>query len=193
MTEKTKLDMVEEAMAERVGKLAAKPIKAGVEFDAALQTAYEVAARQLLTQGYDGDLVELARERGIGRLAVFPDGEELVFSNELEAALTESFESAEQTIAEGPVRLDEKELFLNTSFRMFVYPNESKHAGFPHVTVCLQDGKINISAKPDPKVIAGKKGLRGEAAAIKAVQDNLSDILKEWEKTRPDDQKLIKK
>lgn len=42
----------------------------------------------------------------------------------------------------------------------------------------------------DPRVVAGKRSLRGEAAALRAVKDHKQSLLDEWRATRPDDQKL---
>ncbi|WP_413466448.1 hypothetical protein [Mesorhizobium sp. B4-1-4] len=58
--------------------------------------------------------------------------------------------------------------------------------------VQLQDGAINISVEDEPRVVAGKRSLRGEAAALRAVKDHKMSPLKEWHATRPDDQKLAK-
>jgi hypothetical protein len=78
----------------------------------------------------------------------------------------------------------------NTGFKMILYPNESQHAGFPHVKVQPQDGAINISIGDEPRVVAGKRSFRGEAAALRAMKDHRKSLLKEWHATRPDDQKL---
>lgn len=39
-------------------------------------------------------------------------------------------------------------------------------------------------------MVAGKRSLRGEAAALRAVKDYKQSLLDEWHATRPDDQKL---
>jgi hypothetical protein len=140
--------------------------------------------------GYDPTEVDAAVERQAGSYTTFPDGETTAMSDELEANLLNSFVEALSFEREGAVRLDEKEVQEETGFRMFIYPNESKHAGFPHVTVQLQDGKINISLEVEPRVVAGKRNHRGEAAALKAVKSHREAILKEWFAMRPDDQKL---
>jgi hypothetical protein len=73
---------------------------------------------------------------------------------------------------------------------MEIFHDESKHRGFPHVKVTLQDGDINISISEEPAVVAGKRGLRGEAAAIKAVKKHREAPEAAWDKSRPDDQEL---
>lgn len=181
---------VEINLASLVGKLAAPDIKKGDDMELALLRAYPIAAQQMKDAGYDPTEVDAAVARQAGSYTTFPDGETTAMSGELEANLLNSFVEALSFEGEGAVRLDEKEVQEETGFRMFIYPNESKHAGFPHVTVQLQDGKINISLEVEPRVVAGKRNLRGEAAALKAVKSHREAIRKEWFAMRPDDQKL---
>ncbi|MER8733454.1 DUF4160 domain-containing protein [Mesorhizobium sp. M0184] len=187
-----KFSRVELALGERVGKIAAPMINQGMALEEALTGAYPIAARQLIDAGEDAQEVEAALARQLASQGVLPEQETLEISKPLHAALMESFEDGLITLPEGPVRLDEVTVKANTGFKMVLYPNESQHAGFPHVKVQLQDGDINISIEEEPRVVAGKRSLRGEAAALRAVKDHKKSLLEEWHATRPDDQKLPK-
>jgi hypothetical protein len=77
-----------------------------------------------------------------------------------------------------------------TGYRMFVWPNESKHPGKPHVTVDLDGVKLNISISANPEVLAGPKNTPGIGRVLKAVAKHRGPLLREWRDTRPDDQKV---
>lgn len=147
-------------------------INQGMALEEALTGAYPIAARQLIDAGEDAQEVEAALARQLASQGNLPEHETLEISEPLHAALMESFEDGLITLPEGPVRLDEVTVKANTGFKMVLYPNESQHAGFPHVKVQLQDGDINISIEEEPRVVAGKRSLRGEAAALRAVKDH---------------------
>lgn len=44
----------------------------------------------------------------------------------------------------------------------------------------------------EPRVVVGTRGLRGEAAALRAVNENWTSQIDVWHTTRPDDQQLRK-
>jgi len=77
-----------------------------------------------------------------------------------------------------------------TEFHVEMFSNEGKHPGKPHVRVRLKDGYISVSLDDTPVVLTPNKGLRGEAAALKVVKDNLDVLRPKWQETRPDTQKL---
>lgn len=181
---------VELALGEQVGKVAAPLLKEGRTLEEALATAYPVAAAQLIKAGENRQEVEMAMKRQLATQEILPPHETAPVSERLHRALMDSFEQALKTLPEGPLRLDEVKVNANTGFKMILYPNESQHAGFPHVKVQLQDGDINISIEEEPRVVAGKRGLRGEAAALRAVKEHRTSLIGEWHATRPDDQKL---
>lgn len=181
---------IELALGEQVGKVAAPLIKQGIALDDALAAAYPIAAQQLIDAGEDSEDVEAALARQLSSRGILPRHETFSVSAPLHATLMESFEHWLKALPEGQVRLDEVKVKANTGFEMVLYPNESQHAGFPHVKVQLQDGAINISIEDEPRVVAGKRSLRGEAAALRAVKDHKQSLLDEWHATRPDDQKL---
>ncbi len=79
---------------------------------------------------------------------------------------------------------------VKTGYPMFVYPNESKHPGNPHVTVVIGNQRVNVTISEDPKVIAGNKDAVGIGQALQAVKEHRVALTKEWDETRPDDQKL---
>jgi hypothetical protein len=146
------------ALGEQVGKVAAPLIKQGMALDSALAAAYPIAAQQLIDAGEDSKEVEAALARQLSSRGVLPKHDTFAVSAPLHAALMESFEHWLKTLPEGAVRLDEVKVKANTGFEMVLYPNESQHAGFPHVKVQLQDGAINISIED------GRVWWRGSAA-----------------------------
>lgn len=79
---------------------------------------------------------------------------------------------------------------VKTGYPMFVYPNESKHPGNSHVTVVIGNQRVNVTISEDPKVIAGNKDAVGIGQALQAVKEHRVALTKEWDETRPDDQKL---
>ncbi|MGO4560095.1 DUF4160 domain-containing protein [Mesorhizobium sp. 2RAF21] len=180
---------IELALGGQVGKVAAPLLKQGMALEEALATAYPIAARQLIDAGENTQEVEAAVARQVGSHGILPEHQTFAISGVLHAALMDSFEQALSTLPEGLVRLDEITVKAKTGFKMVLYPNESQHAGFPHVKVQLQDGAINISIEDEPRVVAGKRSLRGEAAALRAVKNHKQSLLAEWHATRPDDQK----
>ena len=187
-----KFSRVELALGERVGKVAPPLLKQGMTLEEALAAAYPIAARQLVDAGENAQEVDVPLMRQLASRGILSNHETFAISEDLHAMLMASFEQALITLPEGPVRLDEVTVKANTGFKMVLYPNESQHAGFPHVKVQLQDGDINISIEDEPRVVAGKRSLRGEAAALRAVKDHQKSLLKEWHATRPDDQKVRK-
>jgi hypothetical protein len=184
-----------------------------------IQLAVQFAAPVLNAQGGDIQeviwrhgclrLADMMRERGIpeekiaeqlsaARATLFGEYEEvdefaptLPLPPKLMAELREDFDARQSGIGTG-----EPELLLEfvvkgiADFRIDLYPNESQHRGRPHCRVHLQDGPINVSLERPPIVLAGRRNMRGEAAALKCVEANLSKILQAWADTRPDTQKL---
>jgi len=84
----------------------------------------------------------------------------------------------------------EKLIKTPTGYRMFVFPNESKHQGKPHLTVQIGDEKVNISISRTPEVLAGDPNLPGIGGVLKVVKKKHRALRKEWNESRPDDQKL---
>ncbi|WP_105434802.1 hypothetical protein [Neorhizobium tomejilense] len=115
-------------------------------------------------------------------LVVIPADLEIEIDSDLRAFLEEEPESSMR-------RLDEKHVDWIKELRVEIYLNESQHRGRPHVAVFLPDGKISVSLQ-DPPVVLTPKQLRGEASARKVVEKHLVRLLKLWETTRPDDQRL---
>lgn len=174
------------------GHLMAPAIKLGV---AGLETArivcYPLAAEVLKRAGRDPDEVDQALAKALSGVAQPHEGEGVSLPDDVETLVRETYDDALASEPPGTLyRLDEKWVQSVSEFRMDIFHDESKHRGRPHVRVTLPDGHINISLEDPPEVLAGKRGLRGEAAAIKAVKEHRKSLLKFWKKTRPDDQKL---
>jgi hypothetical protein len=90
------------------------------------------------------------------------------------------------------LRLDERVVKLISEFRVEMWSNESQHAGRPHVKVHLKNGAISISLDPEPENLTPRGGLTGEATALKVIKKHRKKLLKLWQETRPDTQKLTK-
>lgn len=182
---------MEMELADRVGREAAPLINGGMDLKAAIAVAYHQAARMLKNEGRPAEEVDTAVALALGRLQAPPIGQSEALQEPLLAAVEEAyFAELELAPADEAVRLDEKWVKSVSEFRMDIFHDESKHRGFPHVRVQLQDGPINISIGENPEVIAGTRGLRGETAAIAAVRKNHVALKAFWDATRPDDQKL---
>lgn len=178
------------ALAARVGEIAAPLLKQGMDLEEVLIHAYREAGEEFIRQG--GDVAEIRRivKLRIEERETFPQGEVRSLNDELHSDLLQSFEEYLASLPEGAVRLDEVKVTAKTGFKMFFYPNESKHAGFPHLTALLKGHKINISLEEEPRVVAGKRNLPGEAAVLRAVKEHRPALLAQWHETRPDDQKI---
>ena len=184
-------DPLELRLAERAGRLAAPGVIAGAT-DLALEALrfYPQAGQELIAEGADPAAIAAFIDKARAREQPLPSGQSLPLSGELFATVEATFRLELENGPEGPARLDEKWVKSVTDFHMDIFHDESKHRGFPHVKVKLQDGDINISISKQPEVVAGTRGLRGEAAALKAVKKHHKALKKVWDDTRPDDQKL---
>lgn len=179
--------------ASRIGKAAAPLVKAGMDFRDAERAAAQVAAATMIEEGVDTNTVEALLHDSLERTNVgapFRHDERLP-SDELQQALGESYRAAGGPRVPLESLLVEKRVTgVETGYPMFVYPNESKHPGNPHVTVIIGKQRINVTICADPKVIAGKKDAVGIGQALQAVKEHRVALMKEWDETRPDDQKL---
>lgn len=179
-------------MAGLSGHLMAPAIKLGVaDIETARTVCYPLAAECLKRAGRDPDEVDKVLEKALLGVAQPHEGEGVSLPDDLETLVRKTYDDALASEPPGALyRLDEKWVQSISEFRMDIFHDESKHRGRPHVRVTLQDGHINISIEDSPEVLAGKPGLRGETAAIKAVKKHRESLLKFWMETRPDDQKL---
>lgn len=181
---------LEAALIERMTQMAIPLINGSADMEGTFHKHLLIAAQQLKEEGHDAAAIDEILAKEWAQFNQFPEGETADFSPRLHQKLLERFEQALNESPPRPVRLDEKKVNAETGFKMFIYPNESQHRGFPHVKVQLQDGDINISLEDEPKVIAGKRNLRGEAEALRAVKEFREEITAEWDALRPDDQRL---
>lgn len=157
--------------------------------DAERAAARDVAKRMLDAKHDAGAVEELLAEAlrlaDVG-LTEYNDGTlvSAAIAAELEAAVA----------ADGPNHtrnvLLEKLIKTPTGYRMFVFPNESKHQGKPHLTVLIGDEKVNISISRTPEVLAGDPKLPGIGGVLKVVKKKHRALRREWDQSRPDDQKL---
>lgn len=179
--------------ASRIGKEAASLVNAGMDVRDAERAAAPVAAAAMIEEGVDAATVEALLHDALGRTNVgapFRHDERLP-SDELQQALAECYRAADGPRLPSEGLLVEKRVVgVKTGYPMFVYPNESKHPGNPHVTVVIGNQRVNVTISEDPKVIAGNKDAVGIGQALQAVKEHRVALTKEWDETRPDDQKL---
>jgi len=88
------------------------------------------------------------------------------------------------------LRLDERVVKFISDFRVEMWSNESQHAGRPHVRVHLRGSTISVSLDCEPENLTPRSGLVGEASALKVIKKHRKHLLKLWDETRPDTQKL---
>lgn len=179
--------------ASRIGKAAAPLVKAGMELRDAEREAASVAAKAMIEEGVDTATVEALLYDALERTNVGAPlrHDERFPSDELQQALGESYRAAGGPRLPPEALLVEKRVVgVKTGYPMFVYPNESRHPGNPHVTVVIGKRRVNVTISEDPKVIAGKTDAVGIGQVLKAVKEHRVALMKEWEETRPDDQKL---
>lgn len=173
----------------RVGEKMGPMLRQGLDLREAQRRSTMLVAEQMRVEGLDAGLIDALLAEGL-RLAdsgLAEADEGVPVSDELEAALLSALEDD----GFSPVRLlVEKQIAAKTGYSMFVFPNESKHPGRPHVTVLLADEKVNISISASPELLAGKANLPGIASVLKAVKRHRKALRKEWDALRPDDQKL---
>jgi hypothetical protein len=157
------------------------------------RAAAPIAAAGMIEEGMDAPTVEALLHDALERTNVgapFRHDERLP-SDRLQRALGESYRAAggPRLPPEG-LLVEKRVVGLKTGYPMFVYPNESKHPGNPHVTVIIGKQRVNVTISQEPKVIAGNKNAVGIGQVLKAVKEHRVALMKEWDETRPDDQKL---
>src|SRR3546814_11606678 len=86
--------------------------------------------------------------------------------------------------------LVEKRLIIAAGQPVYLYSNESKHTGRPHVTIVLGDERINVTIEAEPVVLVGNKRARGLKAAMASVGADHVALLQELDAGRPDEQRL---
>lgn len=149
---------------------------------------YLQAADDLISQGIPIEDVhrelEKARppERG-AQIVEYELSEPL--ARRLEAGLVRAWKDDD-----APELLTERTSKVVKEFKVIFRSNESQHRGRPHVVAVLHGLEVSISLDDPPQVLAPKGEIRGVAAALKVVQENRNPLLKEWNESRPDDQKL---
>ncbi|WP_326522927.1 hypothetical protein [Sphingomonas sp.] len=163
-----------------------------MELRAAERAAAPVVAAALRDEGVasavvDGLLRDALERTNIG-VAIRHD--DVLVSVGLHDALTEGYKEAGGIRLPADGLLVEKRVGVKTGYPMYLFPNESKHPGFPHVTVEIGQVKVNVSIAEHPRVIAGDEGVVGIGAVLKAVRKHRAELEREWEASRPDDQKI---
>ena len=160
-----------------------------------MREAERMAARQvadrMLKAGQDPAIVEglLAEALRVADVGLLTPDDGMPVSDALVAELVAEAAAAD---ADHVTRRSLLEKLINTptGYRMFVFPNESKHQGKPHLTVHIGDEKVNISISRTPEVLAGDPELRGIGGVLKVIKKKHRALRKEWDASRPDDQKL---
>lgn len=179
--------------ASRIGKAAALLVNAGMDLRDAERAAARAAAAAMLEEGADATVVEQLLQDALDRSNVGAPyrHDERLLSDELQMALGETYRALGGPRLPPDGSLVEKRIIgVKTGYPMFVFPNESKHPGNPHVTVIIGNEKVNVTISEKPKVIAGNKNAVGIGELLKAVKKHRVELINEWDETRPDDQKL---
>lgn len=149
---------------------------------------YLQAADDLISQGVPIEDVhrELEKARPTARGAQTVEYElSEPLARRLEAELAQAWHDDDATEL-----LTERTSKAVKEFKAVFRSNESQHRGRPHVVAVLRGLEVSISLDDPPEVLAPKGKIRGVAAALRVIQENRGSLLKEWDESRPDDQKL---
>jgi len=179
--------------ASRIGMAAAPLVKTGMDLRDAERTAARMAAATMLEEGAHAAIVEQLLQDALERSNVGAPyrHDDHLLSDELQVALGEAYRAVGGPRLPPDGLLVEKRIIgVKTGYPMFVFPNESKHPGNPHVTVIIGKERVNVTISEKPKVIAGNMKAVGIGDVLKAVRKHRVELMKEWDETRPDDQKL---
>ena len=177
---------------ERMGCQMARLISLGAEMLEAERAAAHFVADEMLREGADRTVVEALRTDALRRSDVAQQvrNSDILPSTDLQNKLLEAFKGAGGRRLPPVGLLIEKRVATKTGYPMFLYSNESQHPGRPHLTILLRNERVNVAIEERPVVLAGKKRLPGLTAAIRAVGERHVELKKEWDDSRPDDQKL---
>jgi hypothetical protein len=167
-------------------------IKGGMDLLDAERAAARTTAEEMLDEGGDSAAVAALREDALsrsdsGQLIKHSD---VLVSPDLQEILTASFKAAGGRRLSPVGLLVEKRLTTASGYPVYLYSNESKHPGRPHVTIVLGEERVNVTIEPNPVVLVGNKRAKGLKAAMQAVAASHAALLEEWNATRPDDQRL---
>lgn len=177
---------------ERMGRQMARLISLGGEMLEAERISADIVADEMLREGADPTVVEALRADALRRSDVgqLVKNSDILPSTELQNKLLDAFKGAGGRRLLPAGLLIEKRVTTKTGYPMFLYSNESQHPGRPHLTILLRNERVNVTIEEHPVLLAGKKRLPGLTAAIKAVGEHHVELKKEWDDSRPDDQKL---
>lgn len=179
--------------ASRIGTAAAPLVKTGMDLRDAERAAASMVAATMLEAGADPEVIEQLLQDAFERSnagAPYRHDERLL-SDELQMTLGETYRSdGGGSLPPDGLLVEKRIIGVKTGYPMFVFPNESKHPGNPHVTVIIGSERVNVTISEEPKVIAGNANAVGISHVLKAVKEHRTALMKEWDETRPDDQKL---
>lgn len=180
-------------LAYRLGRAMVPLVQAGSDLPDAECAAAPVVATELRAEGTDPDAVDAMLVQALKRPSVGAPfrHDDVPATAELHEALTVAFKAAGgRRLPPDGLLVEKRIVGVKTGYPMYLFPNESKHPGFPHVTVKIGNEKVNISISENPQVIAGDAGIVGVGAVLKAVKKHGVELKREWDASRPDDQKL---
>ena len=177
----------------RLGKAMAPLVDGGMDLSEAERAAAPIVAAALRDEGADPTAVDRLLQEALERTNIgsWLRHDDHLVPDDLQEALTKSYKAAggRRLPPEG-LLLEKRIVGAKTGYPMFLFPNESQHPGFPHVTVKIGNEKVNVSIAETPVVIAGNERAIGIGAVLKAVKKHRAELMKEWDALRPDDQKL---
>jgi hypothetical protein len=174
---------------ERVGRAMKPFLEQDIDLRQAQRLASEKVASEMLEEGVDRSKVESLLNESIRTSKI---GERV---SNLGVPLSADLLTLMMTALAGvefstPELLLEYKVEIIKEFVMYMYTNEGKHQGLPHLTVVLKGKIINISISESPKILAGPKKVRGLGKVLKAISLHHEALIAEWDSHRPDDQRL---
>lgn len=182
----------QQAFYQRVGAQMATLVADGMDLREAEREGARRVAAAMLVGGGDPEAVDALLEDALDRadIGLLFSRHDVPLSPNLQDKLLDTYKAAGGTRLSPIGLLVEKRATTKTGYPMILFSNESKHQGFPHVTVVLGDKKVNVSIEENPRVVAGNPGLLSIGAILAAVKKHHVALKGEWDASRPDDQNL---
>jgi hypothetical protein len=113
--------------------------------------------------------------------------DELIADDELAKKVVDAFRAYGPILENGLSFLAEVAIRME-GFRIVFRPNESQHRGRPHCLIEMRPKSATFDIKSG-ELLAGDISPWNRTAE-KVVSENTAELMKLWNKTRPDDQKL---
>ena len=113
--------------------------------------------------------------------------DEITIPKELSRSMLDSFTSYGKIQEDGRSLLTEVTVEIGR-FKAVIRPNESQHRGRPHCLIEVNEASATFDIMTGDRLAGSLK--RWDRTAEKVVKKHSDELMKVWERTRPDDQKL---